>query len=95
MDGAGNVVVADHHNDRIVVFRGRRVPADVSDTERADALRQELARLRGTRTESLEARELAQLRAELEEGMRRVRDAEERVASQPNVRVCVCVCLSV
>jgi hypothetical protein len=50
--------------------------------------RQELARLRGIGIESLEARELVQLKIELEEGLRRVREAalrrnaEERVASQ-------------
>jgi hypothetical protein len=61
-------------------------------------LRQELARLRGTGIESLEARELAQLRTELEEGLRRVKDAElrrnaeERVASQTNSFLCPIGC---
>jgi hypothetical protein len=58
----------------------------------------EIARLHGTGIEGLEARELVRLRTELEEGLRRVRDAElrraaeERVASQTNSFLCPIGC---
>ena len=58
----------------------------------------EIARLHGTGIKTLETRELVRLRTELEEGLRRVRDAElrraaeERVASQTNSFLCPIGC---
>jgi hypothetical protein len=85
--------------DERVVAIERELVQELSDTrDELTRLRQELTRLRGTGIESLDSRELAQLRIELEKGQRRVRDAElrhdaeERVASQTNSFLCPICC---
>ena len=81
-----------------LIFPRRRRELCAQLHNKMNSVQLELSRLRGTGIESLDARELAELRAELDEGLRRVRDAvlrrdaEETVASQTNSFLCPIGC---